>query len=200
MRLGKICTIQTGYTARTRLESGDEGIPVIQLKDVPTEGVIQSDNRIRMNLPETTDRYQVGAGDLVFRSRGERTTACMLSMDFEGFAVAVLPLVIIRPKPELVIPEYLTWAINQPDAQRQLEADAQGTNLRMIPRASLDRLKIGLPDLQTQKGIAKIDGLARREKTLSIKLAQARAGLLARVLHDKAKQTCSISANKGHRA
>jgi len=200
MRLAEICTIQTGYTARTRLESGDEGIPVIQLKDVPTEGVIQSGHLIRMNLPESTDRYHVGAGDLVFRSRGERTTACMLSIDFDDFAVAVLPLVIIRPKRDLVTPEYLVWAINQPDAQRQLEADARGTNLRMIPRFSLDQLEIDLPDLKTQKRIAKVDDLARRERALSIELAQTRANLLARALHERANQTHPIPADKGHHA
>lgn len=200
MRLAEICTIQTGYTARTRLESGDEGIPVIQLKDVPTEGVIQSGHLIRMNLPESTDRYHVGAGDLVFRSRGERTTACMLSMDFAGFAVAVLPLVIIRPKRDLVTPEYLAWAINQPDAQRQLEADARGTNLRMIPRSSLDQLEIDLPDLQTQRRIAKVDDLARRERALSIELAQNRAKLLARALHERASQIPPVTTNKGSHA
>jgi len=200
MKLADICTIQTGYTARTRLESGDEGIPVIQLKDVPAEGEIQSCHLIRMNLPESKDRYQVGTGDLVFRSRGERTTACMLSMDFEGFAIAVLPLVIIRPKRDLVAPEYLVWAINQPDAQRQLQADARGTNLRMIPRSSLDQLEIDLPDLKTQMSIVKVDDLARREMALSIKLAQNRAKLLALALHERASQIHPIPIDKGHHA
>jgi len=200
MKLAEICTIQTGLTARTRLEASDNGSFVIQLKDVPAEGAIYSDHLSSMNLPESAGRYHVGAGDLVFRSRGERTTACMLSMDFEGFAVAVLPLVIIRPNQELVIPEYLAWVINQPEAQRQLEADARGTNLRMIPRSSLDKLELDIPDIQTQMSIAKVDDLARRERVLSIDLAQYREQLLARTLHEKASQSHPITTDKGGQA
>lgn len=200
MKLAETCTIQTGFTARTRLEASDNGSLVIQLKDVPAEGAIYSNHLSSMNLPESAERYHVGAGELVFRSRGERTTACMLSMDFEGFAVAVLPLVIIRPNRELVIPEYLTWAINQPEAQRQLEADARGTNLRMIPRASLDQLEIDIPDIQTQMSIAKVDDLARHERVLTIELAQSREQLLARTLHEKARQSHPITTNIGGQA
>lgn len=45
--------------------------------------------------------------------------------------------------------DYLTWAVNQPDAQRRIHREAQGASLRMVPKTVLEQLDVPLPDPDT---------------------------------------------------
>jgi restriction endonuclease S subunit len=100
--------------------------------------------------------------------------------------VVIVPLVIVRPDRRRVLPKYLAWAINQPDAQRRLGAEAQGTSLRMIPMAALENLDIAVPDLQTQRRIVELDALARQEGQLLRRLAALRGQLVSAILGEAA--------------
>lgn len=187
MRLADACTIHTGYTARNRLEPTTAGgVPAIQLRDISPEGVIDPERLTRVQLDGLADRYFVRAGDVVFRSRGDRNTASALSERLREPALAVLPLIVLRPKRDVVTPEYLAWAINQPPAQRHLDVTARGTNIRMIPRSSLDDLEIDVPDLETQKKIVAVDRLAERERELSLFAAEKRRKMMGLILVERA--------------
>lgn len=175
MRLSEVCEIHSGYTARNRLEPATTGgVPVIQLRDLSGDGELPGIMLQRFELKGLADRYLVHGGEVLFRSRGDRNTAMAVSVDMPEPAAVILPLVILRPDPAAALPAYLAWAINQPDAQRRLAAEAQGTNMRMIPKAVLERLEIPLPDIVTQQRIATIDTLARRESDLLRALADQR--------------------------
>ncbi|MBF0095119.1 MAG: restriction endonuclease subunit S [Alphaproteobacteria bacterium] len=136
---------------------------------------------------EAADRYFVRAGDVLFRSRGERNTASALDARFVEPAVAVLPLLVLRPKRDVVTPEYLAWAINQPAAQRHFDETAYGASIRMVPRSSLDDLELDIPDIAVQEKIVAIDALAERERELSILAAEGRRRLASMILAERAK-------------
>jgi hypothetical protein len=187
MRLDDACTIHTGYTARGRLEpAAAGGVLAIQLRDISPDGLVDPERLTRVQLDGLADRYFVRAGDVVFRSRGERNTASALDQRLGEPALAVLPLIVLRPKRDVVTPEYLAWAINQPPAQRHFDSAARGTNIRMIPRSSLDDLALDVPDLETQKKIVAVDGLAERERELSLIAAELRRKLMSLILVDRA--------------
>lgn len=189
MRLADACTIHTGYTARGRLEpAAAGGVLAIQLRDISPEGIIDPERLTRIQLDGLADRYFVRAGDVVFRSRGERNTASALDERLQEPALAVLPLMVLRPKRDVVTPEYLAWAINQPPAQRHFDSAARGTNIRMIPRSSLDDLELDVPDLATQKKIVAIDILAERERELSLVAAESRRKLTSLILVERANR------------
>ena len=189
MHLGDACTIHTGYTARGRLEpAAAGGVLAIQLRDISPEGLIDPERLTRVQLDGLADRYFVRAGDVVFRSRGERNTASALDERLREPALAVLPLMVLRPKRDVVTPEYLAWAINQPPAQRHFDGAARGTNIRMIPRSSLDDLELDVPDLETQKKIVAIDVLAERERELSLIAAESRRKLTSLILVERANR------------
>ena len=191
MRLSDVCTIHSGFTARGKLESVDiGGVPTIQLRDISAEGAVDPARLARASLEGATERYFVKAGDVVFRSRGERTTACALDRRFVEPAVAVLPLIVLRPKRDMVLPEFLAWAINQPAAQRHFDEAAYGTSIRMVPRSSLDDLEIDIPDIATQRKVVAIDALAERERQLSILAAERRRRLTSMILADRVKCMC----------
>ncbi|MEO5375305.1 MAG: restriction endonuclease subunit S [Alphaproteobacteria bacterium] len=188
MHLHDACTIHSGFTARGRLESVDAGgVPAIQLRDISAEGIADPGRLARVRLDEVADRYFVRAGDVVFRSRGERNTASALDARFVEPALAVLPLLVLRPKRDVVTPEYLAWAINQPAAQRHFDQAAYGTNIRMVPRSSLDELELDIPDIAIQRKIVAIDALAERERELSILAAEGRRRLTSMILAERAK-------------
>lgn len=82
MRLRDVCSVQIGYTARSRLEPAPEGVPVIQLRDLTQGGAADPDQLARVHLAEPSERYAVSAGDVLFRSRGDLNLAVALDERF----------------------------------------------------------------------------------------------------------------------
>jgi hypothetical protein len=161
----------------------------LQLRDISSDASISWESVIRTQLDDVPERYFVRAGDVVFRSRGERNTAAVVDQSLPGPTLAVLPLMILRPDTQLVSSAYLAWAINQAEAQRQFEEEAQGTSLRMVSRSSLEKLRIPVPDFQTQQKILEIDALARHEHALTLQLATKRHDLMHHILIERAGQS-----------
>lgn len=188
MQLGELCDIHSGYTARGRLEPiAEGGMPAIQLRDVGSQGGVSGSLLQRYDLADLSDRYLVRGGEVIFRSRGEPNTAAVVSAELSEPAAVIVPLIIMRPDQSRVLPAYLAWAINQPDAQRKLGSEAQGTSMRMIPKTVLERLDIPLPDLETQHRIAAMDALARREGGLLRELADRREQFNSLILSERAR-------------
>lgn len=187
--IDQLCTIQLGYTARGRLELADgDGIPAIQLRDTLPEGGMASGSIAHYRINPVPDRYWVRTGDVLFRSRGDRNTATALEAEWGWPAVAVMPLVILRPKPDQIDSNYLAWTINQRSAQRHFDECARGTSIRMIPVGCLASLEIPVPDLATQRAIANVADLAAREQDLVTHLAEKRRQLTAFALAERAKR------------
>jgi hypothetical protein len=199
MRLSDTCSIQIGFTARAKFELAADGVLAIQLRDVTEDG-IDSTHLARVQIKERVDRYLVQAGDVLFRSRGERNTAVALDQRFVEPAVAVSPLMMLRPNPSAVMPQYLAWAINQPEAQRHFDTAARGTSIRMVPKASLDDLDIDVPDLETQRRIVAVDALAAQEHALTHLLADTKRDLINRLLAERAKGKRSATSTRESQA
>ena len=187
MQLRQLCRINSGYTTRRCLEPAPgDGLPAIQLGDLHGDDPIRAETLYRYRFEtRPPDRYLVHGGEVLFKSRGDPSTAAVVSAPLEEPAVVILPLLILRPHGSLVCGDYLAWAVNQPDAQRRLNREAQGTNLRMVPKAVLERLDVPLPDLDTQRRIAAVHALTQQEGRLLHQLAHRRqqhTGLLLREL------------------
>lgn len=188
MLLSELCHIHSGHTARGRLTPMPEGgTPAIQLRDMSGDGEAVGQTFQRYDLGDLSDRYFVHGGEVIFRSRGEPNTATVVGNNLLEPAAVIVPLMIMRPNKERILPEYLAWAINQPEAQRRLDVEAQGTNLRMISMAALERLDIPVPDIQTQRRIVNLDALAKQEGRLLRDLATRREQLTSFILGEAAK-------------
>ena len=189
MRLARACTIQTGFTARGRLDPAEHGnILALQLRDVAANGTINPNNLTRIHLDPIPEKYLVSAGEVVFRSRSESMSAAVIDAPLPLPALAVLPLMILRPDTQVLSGAYLAWAINQAPAQRYLEESAQGTSLRMVSRSSLENLEIAVPGLETQERILQIAALAERERDLAHQLSLKRHELIRRMLVERASK------------
>lgn len=179
--LASVCEVSSGYTARSRLDEVAGGLPVIQMRDITDSPEVDASGLMRAAVSGVVDRYMVGHGDVVFKSKGERSVAAYLGGDFVVPAVAVLPVMILRVKAK-VLPEFLVWSINQPEAQRHFDGDARSGTIRAVPKVSIESLPISLPDLETQKRIVEVDRLTRREAELSAQLISLRRHLMAEKL------------------
>lgn len=187
--LALLCDIQTGYTARSRVDVAAEGgVPALQLRDLQGEGEFDLGTAPFYALDGKLERYRAGPGDILFRSRGEQNTAIAVADSDAQAAVAIMPLMILRPDSELVDPYYLAWFINQPTSQRHFDACAQGQRLRMIGRPCLENLEVALPDLKTQRLIVEIDRLASRESALLNELAKKKKQLTSFALMDQVRK------------
>jgi uncharacterized protein YifN (PemK superfamily) len=171
------------------------GIPVIQLRDM-ARGLVESKQLMHVQLGDAQDRHLAHSGDVLFRSRGDRNTAVVVGEGLAEPALVVLPLMILRPKPELVSGEYLAWAINQSQTQRFFDSVARGTKLRMVSRASLEQLDLNIPSIETQRKIVAIDALAERERALSALVAGMRKELTSKILGEYAKQIRPAAATE----
>lgn len=171
--LSDACDIQSGLTARSALIADDAmGVPALQLGDLREDEGMQLSKASRFKLDGRLERYKVVPGDVLFRSRGENNTAAMVAGKDGEEAVALLPLMILRPHASVVLPEFLMWSINQPEAQRYLDSTAQGTKLRMIKREALENMPLSIPDLATQKMVIEASRLSAREAELLRELAK----------------------------
>lgn len=184
-RLRDVCDVQMGFTARGRLTGASRGgVPAIQMRDVPPAGTVDSASLTRRQPGRVPERFLVGSGDVLFRSRSDLNTALAIGQRLDEPAVAMLPLYILRPNRRVILPEFLAWTINQPRSQRHFDRFARGTNMRMIPRSVLTELQIALPGTDVQRRVVALDDLARRERTLSVHVAEKRRQFVTGILED----------------
>lgn len=159
----------------------------IQLGDFPQDGHIAPDNLTRVDFDGKPEKFLVGPGDVLFRSRGEKNIAVALDDRFFERAVAVLPIFILRPRTDFIQPEYLAWVINQARSQRYFDRLASTTTIRMLPRSSLEMLEIQVPSVELQRQITALDTLAEREYALSILAADRRRALYRLLLENRTR-------------
>jgi restriction endonuclease S subunit len=179
LRLKKIASIQMGYSFRTRLVFMDQGkIAVVQMKDLNDENIVDCNALIRVGMDTVKEHHLVKPGDIVFRSRGQVTTAAIL-VENPGPAVVAAPLLRIRTDQNVVLPDYLVWYINQPSAQALLASRAKGTSIKMISKQALESLELAIPSLEKQCVIAELACLANEEQRLLKKIAGCRSDYIS---------------------
>jgi restriction endonuclease S subunit len=79
--------------------------------------------------------------------------------DSDQPAVAVSLFFIVRPDPQKVHPEYLTWFLNSSIAQSYFQERRLGISVGNIRKDALESLEIQLPNLEKQKQVAKLNKL-----------------------------------------
>jgi hypothetical protein len=190
VRLSEVCVTRTGFTPRGKIPMTDTGgVRVIGLGDFSSAGHIDLERLPRMAAEDAPVRNLISPGDVLFRSRGERTTAWVVPDHLREMILVVSPIYVLRPDPRLVLPEFLAWTLNQTPAQKYFGATAHGTSIRMVPKSSLDDLEIVLPDLNSQYLVASVEALAARERALTERGAALKYLLVNRRLADGGRST-----------
>ena len=168
--------LQMGYQSRQAVQADAAGTHwLIQMRDLQEDGTICRDTLTRFNPERAAEPYVVREGDVLFQVRGWRHRAGVVR-GFDASTLAASHFFVVCPDTSRVLPEYLAWYINQPEAQDQLERDAHGTgNVTVVPRAMFENLEIPVPPLVVQEHIVALDRLQWREKELTTQLQALRA-------------------------
>ena len=184
-KLKDIVDIRTGYQFRGKVEPTTEasGIPFIQIKDVdPDFGLDPSDVYcvnvdIKTSRDKVIEKYGVETGDVLFLSRGAQLFATAVEPEINA-TIATSYFFILRITDEKLDPGYLAWFLNHQRFQSQLAPFHQGTHIKTISRSVLQDLTITVPNLETQRKIAELQKLRRRELMLFHQIQSKREQLL----------------------
>lgn len=186
--LADIAEVRMGYSFRSRLEADAEGdVAVIQMKDIDDANLLHPEGLARIYMPDLKDRHLVQEGDLLFRSRGVTNSVALVGGCL-GRAVLAAPMLLIRPRTEIVEPAYLQWFINHPATQAALAGLAAGTAVKMIGKGVLDGLEVALPPLERQRLIVEVAQLSSREADLMQELRGRRKALIEGILLREAQE------------
>jgi restriction endonuclease S subunit len=188
LKIKQLATVRMGYSFRSRLEASRGGkVAVIQMKDLLQDNTVGCKKLVKIEMETVKEHHLAQKGDLVFRSRGQITTAAILLED-PGKAVVAAPLLRIRiTKSDKILPEYLNWYISQRDAQIFLASRAKGTVQKMISKQAIEDLEVYLPTLEQQKNIVELAKLSARERTILSTLSEKRDQYISTVLMQFAK-------------
>ncbi|MDD2479309.1 MAG: restriction endonuclease subunit S [Victivallaceae bacterium] len=200
LKIKKLATVQMGYSFRARLEASENGeVAVIQMKDLLDNNTVGCSELVRNDMKIVKEHHLVHKKDLIFRSRGQITTAAILLENLDK-AVVAAPLLRIRIiKPDKVLAEYLNWYINQRDAQMFLTSRAKGTFQKTISKETIEDMEIVLPTLAKQKQIVELTALAEREQTLLRTLADKREQYITALLMKCATIDTKEGTTNGHK-
>ena len=171
MKLEQIADIHIGTIFRSRLMTSAKGrIKVIQMRnltagnriDIKGAACIEGDGDLKAH-------HELRVGDILFRSRGLRTTAKLLTEETD-LTIVSAPIFVIRVKTERARPSYLVWWINQPSSQAYLHARSEGSSVKMISKQTLANLPVAIPSVEKQECIADYYELTMQEQVLLNKI------------------------------
>jgi len=178
--------IQIGYGFRAGVEPDPAGlVGVIQMKDLGDDQIVDLTSLVRVSMDVPAGR-QVREGDIILRSRGDRSTCAIVAGD-PGPALVAAPLLRLRVVDDRLLPAYLNWYINQPSAQTHFARHAEGSFVKMISKQVLEELEVEIPPLEPQHRIVELARLSQRERTLCSDIHIARGHLLTDIMMRHAK-------------
>jgi hypothetical protein len=185
--LADIATLNSGYSYRDGFIASKEGPLVIQLKDIEPDGTIMTDGLTRGMSGSAKDSHYVQAGDLVFRSRGNKFTAGIVPEMPERLLLAA-PLIRISVTNASVMPEYLEWFINGKKGQAYLNGSAEGSTVKMLNAQVLKAMVIPVPPLDRQRQACELLALHKKEIELNARITAKRARLVELIIEEYTTQ------------
>ena len=176
--LRDIAFVQSGYLSRSKvlpLPSGTHRL--LRVSDVSPDGVVDADTAIRFQPQRNPELYRISRGDILIVARGEVHYAYLISMDLIN-TLASSVFHIIRPRKEIVLPDYLAWWLNQPDVQAEINLNSRGTGIGYVSRQDVEHLTVVLPPINVQNGIVKTINLWQLRKEIQTRLDGAKEKLI----------------------
>ena len=173
-KLSAIADIRMGATLRGR----DATRPVsagscffIRIGDISQDGELLTKELIRIEPNEPVkEELFLRSGDVLFPNRGARTTALAFRLDLPR-TLAGAQFFVLRPKSEVVLPEYLAWFLRTEEAARYFEGRRKGTYVQIIQRSDLADMEMPVPPLKVQQKVVEAANLALRERIIAERLA-----------------------------
>ncbi len=170
-----------GYHFRGKIQPVDEGrYQLIHIKDVSRGAADSFSSLMRVNIKDLKPDQVLREGDVILVGRGDRRTAVAIESDLKDTTVGS-QFFILRVN-HRADPAYLAWALNQDFAQRYLEENSVGTNVKILSKDAVAHMPIVLPDMETQQRIATLHSLNEKQRQLMGTIAEKRYRLTEQAL------------------
>ena len=183
MKLKKIAKIQSGYISRGKIDPRDDGTCLLlQAKDVDADHLsYRTDALVRFTPKLSGKDWFLNPGDILFMARGARNFSVMVDKLPEGVLAAAC-FFVIRIANSEILPEYLSWYLNQLPVEEYLKRfSGRGVHMPVVRRAVLESIDIPLLPTKTQKQVSKINKLLQKEQELYKNLAEKRKKLMTEI-------------------
>jgi restriction endonuclease S subunit len=177
--LVNIATIQSGYHFKEKIENDKTGnIQFIQLKDIDEYNDIDYSNLLRNNLPNIKKTQFLKKGDVLIKCRGINFTSAVID-EFVENSVATSHFFVLRiNNKDEILPEYLSWFLNDAPTQRNIKSGIGGTYMQVLNKTFLENIEIQIPSIEIQKKVVNLKILNQREQKLLNKKAELRKLLI----------------------
>lgn len=152
-KLEEIASFASSHTFRSRLEHDPNGnVYVLQLRDVRFGKNIDWQEVLRIkDFPG--EKHLLKPSDLLFSMRGSNYSAFFLS-EVRKPTVASSQFFRIRirlTEPQLILPEFLAWQLNQKPAKAYYAAKETGSTVRSIRMSEIRAMQIVIPTIKRQR-------------------------------------------------
>jgi len=166
--LTELAVIKAGHPFRGKIEEIKDGnVYAIQIRDLDDFGHIKDWMKVvRTEIAGRKLPDWLEPGDVLFAARGQRNFAvCVNDAPSRTVCGPHFFQIHVRDKHQL-LPEFLTWVLNQKPAQRYFEQSAEGSAQLSIRKAVLENIQITIPCLATQQSVVALDQATIREKRI----------------------------------
>ena len=172
-KLNNIATIQTGVFAKVL---PNPNALYLQQSDFDGNGELR--NTTQPTIIVANQKHLLTAGDLLLASKGNNNM-CVIVPEIGQKCVASPSFLVIRLHDKsAILPEFVAWYLNLPAIQNTLAAQARGTSIMSISKATLGELEIPIPSIDKQKKYIELSKLQQREQEFYKAIAERRKQLL----------------------
>lgn len=172
-KLNNIATIQTGVFAKT---TPNPDALYLQQSDFDSRGELR--DTAQPTIATDNPKHILAAGDLLLASKGNNNM-CVIVPGIEQKCVASPSFLVIRLHDKsAILPEFVAWYLNLPTVQNTLAAQARGTSIMSISKATLGDLEIPVPSVERQRRYIELSKLQKREQQLYATIAERRKQIL----------------------
>lgn len=166
--LNQIASIELGFQLRSQvIQSPESKELLIQMKDVSKTNGVNWKTCVPTQLPGKKMPQWLCDGDVIVVARGFNFFAAHIQDIPQGFQAVAAPAFFVLSKINAqILPEYLTWWLNQVPTQRYFEKSAEGAISKSLKRNALENTPVIIPPLEQQKHIVSLARLFREEYRL----------------------------------
>ncbi len=174
--LREIADIKVGYTFRGKIQNEvNANTAIIQLKDINYDFNTINTPSTFIDSNKFKTHHFLQDGDILFIAKGLRQVA--VTYIDKGSAIASSVFFIIRVKSNTVLPEYLTWFLNNRKTQTFFNRMKSGTSTLNITKDVLGKIKIEIPSMEIQNRIANYCNLCQKEYIIMDKLIEKKKAI-----------------------
>lgn len=176
MKLEDIAAIRYGHSVRGAfINNEDSDIKILQTKNFSVDGIHWEDCLLT-NFCGRAQPWFLKEGDIVFLVRNNNLgyNALLIDDSVNSVSEAVMTgpmMYVIKCDTRKVLPEYLTWWLNQGPAQDYFKSRDSGETRTSIKREVLVNTAVSIPTLERQKELLKL----HKQAVLQVKKLQKHA-------------------------